>query len=72
MALESIAEVNEAVKRFPAPEGGVVTALDNISLKIQQGQFVDPAGTFRLWKNHSPQSDQRIRRPRLGRGTHRR
>ena len=44
MALESIAEVNEAVKRFPAPEGGVVTALDNISLNIQQGQFVTLLG----------------------------
>ena len=44
MALESIAEVNEAVKRFPAPEGGEVTALDNISLNIQQGQFVTLLG----------------------------
>ncbi len=41
---EPIAEVKEAVKRFPAPEGGEITALDNISLKIQQGQFVTLLG----------------------------
>lgn len=41
---ESIAEVTEAVKRFPAPEGGVITALDGISLEIQQGQFVTLLG----------------------------
>lgn len=40
----SIAEVQEAVKRFPAPEGGVVTALDGISLEIQQGHFVTLLG----------------------------
>ena len=43
-ASESVAEVREAVKRFPAPEGGVVTALDNISLEVQQGQFVTLLG----------------------------
>ncbi len=43
-AAESIVEVKEAVKRFPAPEGGVVTALDSISLKVQQGQFVTLLG----------------------------
>ncbi len=41
---EPIAEVKEAVKRFPAPEGGVVTALDGISLEIQQSQFVTLLG----------------------------
>lgn len=39
-----IAEVNQAVKRFPAPEGGVITALDGVSLKIQQGHFVTLLG----------------------------
>ena len=42
--MDSIAEVREAVKRFPAPEGGVITALDNISLNIQQGQFMTLLG----------------------------
>ena len=32
----SIAEVREAVKRFAAPEGGVVTALDGVSLKVRE------------------------------------
>ena len=41
---DSIAEVREAVKRFPAPEGGVIAALDNISLRLQQGQFVTLLG----------------------------
>jgi spermidine/putrescine transport system ATP-binding protein len=41
---ESIAEVKEAVKRFSAPEGGVITALDGISLEIQQSQFVTLLG----------------------------
>jgi len=41
---ESIAEVKNAVKRFPAPEGGVITALDGISLEIQQSQFVTLLG----------------------------
>ncbi len=43
-ALESIAEVKEAVKRFPAPEGGVITALDGISLEIRQSQFMTLLG----------------------------
>ena len=43
-ASEDIAEVREAVKRFPAPEGGVITALDNISLRVRQGQFVTLLG----------------------------
>ncbi len=43
-APEPIAEVREAVKRFPAPEGGVVTALDSISLEVQQGQFATLLG----------------------------
>ncbi len=43
-ASESIAEVKEAVKRFSAPEGGVITALDGISLEIQQSQFVTLLG----------------------------
>ena len=41
---EFIAEVSEAVKRFSDPEGGVITALDGISLKIQQSQFVTLLG----------------------------
>lgn len=42
--MEVIAEVKGAVKRFPAPEGGVITALDDLSLNIQQGQFVTLLG----------------------------
>ena len=39
-----IAEVREAVKRFAAPEGGVVTALDGVSLKVQLREFVTLLG----------------------------
>jgi len=39
-----IAEVREAVKRFAAPEGGVITALDGISLKVQAREFVTLLG----------------------------
>lgn len=39
-----ITEVREAVKRFAAPEGGVVTALDGISLKVQLREFVTLLG----------------------------
>ena len=39
-----IAEVREAVKRFAAPEGGVVTALDGVSLTIQSREFVTLLG----------------------------
>ncbi len=42
--MEFVAEVKEAVKRFPAPEGGEVLALDNLSISIQQGQFVTLLG----------------------------
>ena len=40
----AIAEVREAVKRFPAPEGGAVTALDGISLKVRPSEFVTLLG----------------------------
>ena len=41
---EFIAEVKQAVKRFSTPEGGVITALDGISIKLQQCQFVTLLG----------------------------
>lgn len=41
---EAIAEVRDAVKRFTAPEGGTVTALDGISLEIQSREFVTLLG----------------------------
>ena len=40
----AIAEVFEAVKRFPTPEGGAVTALDGISLKVRPSEFVTLLG----------------------------
>jgi spermidine/putrescine transport system ATP-binding protein len=39
-----IAEVREAVKHFAAPEGGVVTALDGVSLNVQLREFVTLLG----------------------------
>ena len=39
-----VAEVREAVKRFAAPEGGVVTALDGVSLKVRPREFVTLLG----------------------------
>ena len=39
-----IAEVREAVKRFATPEGGAVTALDGVSLKVQLREFVTLLG----------------------------
>ncbi len=40
----AIAEVKGAVKRFAAPDGGTITALDGISLAVQQRQFVTLLG----------------------------
>ena len=39
-----IAEVREAVKRFAATEGGVITALDSVSLKVRPREFVTLLG----------------------------
>ena len=39
-----VAEVLDAVKRFTAPEGGTVTALDEVSLAISAGEFVTLLG----------------------------
>ncbi len=39
-----IAEVREAVKRFSATEGGVITALDSVSLKVRPREFVTLLG----------------------------
>jgi spermidine/putrescine transport system ATP-binding protein len=39
-----IAEVHDAAKHFATPEGGVVTALDGISLKVQSREFVTLLG----------------------------
>lgn len=41
---QSIVEVRGAVKRFAAPEGGTVTALDGISVEILHRQFVTLLG----------------------------
>lgn len=40
----TIAEVKGAVKRYAAPEGGVITALNGLSLEIQHQQFVTLLG----------------------------
>ncbi len=42
--MATIAEVKGAVKQFAAPEGGVITALDGLSLEIQHRQFVTLLG----------------------------
>ena len=39
-----IVEVREVVKRFATPEGGVVTALDGVSLKVEFREFVTLLG----------------------------
>jgi len=39
-----VAEVRNAVKRFATPDGDTVTALNGLSLKVQQGQFVTLLG----------------------------
>ena len=39
-----VAEVLHAVKRFTAPEGGTVTALDGVSLAVSAGEFVTLLG----------------------------
>ena len=39
-----IAEVREAVKRFAAPEGGVVTALDGVTIGVRASEFVTLLG----------------------------
>ena len=39
-----VAEVLDAVKRFSAPEGGTVTALDEVSLEVSAGEFVTLLG----------------------------
>jgi len=42
--MSTIAEVKGAVKQFTAPEGGVIKALDGLSLEIQHRQFVTLLG----------------------------
>lgn len=42
--MSTIAEVKGAVKQFTAPEGGVIKALDGLSLEIQHQQFVTLLG----------------------------
>ncbi len=39
-----VAEVYDAVKRFAAPEGGAVTALDAVSISVRAGEFVTLLG----------------------------
>ena len=41
---DPVAEVLDAVKRFAAPEGGTVTALDEVSLSVSAGEFVTLLG----------------------------
>jgi len=41
---ESVVEVNGAVKRYRAPEGGFVTAVDGVTLDIQQSRFITLLG----------------------------
>jgi spermidine/putrescine transport system ATP-binding protein len=37
-------EMQEVVKRFPTPEGGIVTAVDHVSIQIRDGEFFSLLG----------------------------
>jgi spermidine/putrescine transport system ATP-binding protein len=37
-------EMQEVVKRFPTPEGGIVTAVDHVSVQIRDGEFFSLLG----------------------------
>lgn len=44
MSKGSLVVISEAVKRFATPEGGAVTALDAVSLEVQDNEFVTLLG----------------------------
>ena len=55
-----VAEVLDAVKRFTAPEGGTVTALDEVSLAVSAGEFVTLLGPVGLRQDHAAALHQRL------------
>ena len=44
MGSEFIVEMLDVVKRFPTPEGGVVSAVDHVSLQVRDGEFFSLLG----------------------------
>jgi spermidine/putrescine transport system ATP-binding protein len=44
MSNEFVVEMLDVVKRFPTPEGGVVSAVDHVSVKITDGEFFSLLG----------------------------
>jgi spermidine/putrescine transport system ATP-binding protein len=44
MANEFVVEMLDIVKRFPTPEGGVVSAVDHVSLQVRDGEFFSLLG----------------------------
>lgn len=44
MSNEVVVELLDVVKRFPTPEGGVVSAVDHISLQVRDGEFFSLLG----------------------------
>lgn len=44
MSSEFVVELLDVVKRFPTPEGGVVSAVDHVSLQVRDGEFFSLLG----------------------------
>jgi spermidine/putrescine transport system ATP-binding protein len=44
MSSEFVVEMLDVVKRFPTPEGGVVSAVDHVSLQVRDGEFFSLLG----------------------------
>lgn len=44
MSNEVVVEMLDVVKRFPTPEGGVVSAVDHVSLQVKDGEFFSLLG----------------------------
>jgi ABC-type Fe3+/spermidine/putrescine transport system ATPase subunit len=49
---EFAVEMQNVVKQFPSPEGGEVTAVDHVTLRIRHGEFfslLGPSGCGKRW-----------------------
>ena len=66
MAIEFVVEMLDVVKRFPTPEGGVISAVDHVSLQVKDGEFFSLLGPSGCGKTTSLRMIAGFEMPTLG------
>jgi ABC-type Fe3+/spermidine/putrescine transport system ATPase subunit len=57
---EFAVEMQDVLKQFVTPEGGILSAVDHVTMQIKDGEFFSLLGPIRLRQDDLPAHDRRI------------